>query len=78
MASMGHGLKIKYGLANDPSPDQSQRWADLTSQYQREGLNAEAAGDRAAKYLFRDYQTHHYATQADTIAYLLEQAGKKK
>lgn len=78
MASISHELRIKYGLGNDPSPDRVQEWVRLTNQYIREGRGREDAGEAAAKFLFPDYRTHFYASQADTVSYLLEQAGRKK
>lgn len=76
MANLGHRLKIKYGLAGDPSPDRAQEWARLTQQYINQGMGREAAGHAAAKYIFRDYNTHFYASEADTIEMLLREAGK--
>lgn len=77
MADIGNALRIKFGLGRDPSPDRIQEWVRLTNQYIRDGMGREQAGEVAAKYLFPDFRKHHYASQADTIAYLLEQAGKK-
>ncbi|WP_162827031.1 hypothetical protein [Pseudolabrys taiwanensis] len=78
MADISHGLMIKFGLANAPSESLSERWASLTRIYINGGMDREAAGDRAAKELFPDYQTRFYASEADTISYLLQQAGDKK
>lgn len=78
MASIGHGLKIRFGLGHDPSPDRADEWARLTREFIRQGVSPDAAGDRAAKHLFTDYKTRVYASEADTIALLLQQAGDKK
>ena len=78
MASIGHGLMIKFGLGQEPSPDRADEWARLTRELIRQGMSHDAAGDQAAKRLFSDYRTRHYASQADTIALLLQQAGDKK
>jgi hypothetical protein len=77
MASAGHGLMIKFGLGQAPSPEKVQEWASLTRQYMREGKSQEAAGEAAAKQLFRDYNTHFYLSEADMIEMLLQQAGNK-
>ena len=71
------GLKIKFGLGRDPSDSQAQRWAELTRNYIRQGLEREAAGHRAAKELFTDYQAHFYASEADTLEALLRAAEGK-
>ncbi|MFL1875216.1 hypothetical protein ACIKT0_08380 [Hansschlegelia beijingensis] len=77
MANIGNALKIKYGLGHDPSSDKAQEWADLVRRYVRDGMPREAAGEAAAKVLFRDYQTHVYASEADTLEMLLQQVADK-
>ena len=76
MADVAHGLRIKYGLVNSPSPSQVQEWANLAKRYISQGMSPEAAGHSAAKYLFRDYRTNVYASEADTIEMLLREVGK--
>lgn len=76
MASIGHALLIKYGLGTQPSPERQQEWARLTRQYIQNGQSPDVAGEAAAKYLFRDFHTHVYASEADTIELLLREAGK--
>jgi hypothetical protein len=78
MASIGHGLMIKFGLGQEPSPERADEWARLTRELIRQGTSQDAAGDQAAKRLFTDYKTRYYASEADTIALLLQQAGDKK
>ena len=78
MASIGHGLMIRFGLAHEPSAAKADEWARLTRDFIRQGFTQDAAGDQAAKLLFSDYRTRYYASQADTIALLLQQAGDKK
>lgn len=78
MASIGHGLMIKFGLAHQPSPEKADEWARSTRDLIRQGLSQELAGEQAAKRLFTDYRTRVYASEADTIALLLQQAGDKK
>lgn len=77
MASAGHGLRIRYGLRLDPSQSQIDAWVQRTRELIRNGYSPEAAGDLAARELFPDYRTHAYASEAETIATLLEAAGKK-
>lgn len=77
MADVGTALKIKYGLGHNPSPERAQEWARLTRELIRSGLDPDAAGAAAAKQLFRDFQTHVYASEGDTLEMLLQQAGGK-
>ena len=77
MASAGHGLRIKYGLRNDPNSDQALRWARRVRELIRQGNSAEIAGDVVAKELFLDYKTHVYASEADTLEALLRAAEGK-
>jgi hypothetical protein len=78
MASISNSLKIKYGLGRDPSEVEAQEWANLTRQLINQGSSREDAGHAAAKKLFPDYRTRYYASEADTIEYLLQQVGQKK
>jgi hypothetical protein len=41
-------------------------------------MSREAAGSAAAKYLFRDFETHFFASESDTIEMLLQQVGDRK
>jgi hypothetical protein len=77
MADAAHGLRIKYGLRNNPTDAQVSTWASQTRQYINTGMEREAAGAAAAKLLFPDYRTHHYASQADEIEALLRAAEGK-
>ncbi|ESY26331.1 hypothetical protein X751_00085 [Mesorhizobium sp. LNJC395A00] len=76
VASIGHALLIRYGLGVQPSAERQQEWARLTRQYIRDGQTADRAGENAAKYLFSDFHTRVYASEADTIEMLLREAGK--
>lgn len=78
MANIGNALKIKYGLARDPSDAQVQQWASLTRQLVLQALSREDAGHEAARRLFTDYRTRVYASEADTIEYLLQQVAQKR
>jgi hypothetical protein len=77
MADAGHGLRIKYGLGNNPTTSQIQAWARETRVNINRGLGREQAGETAAKLLFPDFRTHHYASQADEIEALLRAAEGK-
>lgn len=77
MANIGHRLRIKFGLRLDPSPLLQQRWADRTAELIRQGHTYDNAGLLAAKEIFPDFQTHFYASEGDTIEFLLRQAKDK-
>ena len=78
MANAGNRLMIKYGLGHEPTSDRVNEWARLTRQYINQGMSREAAGTAAAKHLFRDFNTHFYASESDTIEMLLQQVGERK
>ncbi|WP_300535770.1 hypothetical protein [uncultured Mameliella sp.] len=78
VADIGNRLKIKYGLARDPSAEVIERWRQRTNALIRQGVAPEAAGRQAAQLIFPDFKTHFYASEADTISYLLDQLGGGK
>lgn len=78
MANAAHGLKIRYGLEQNPSDYLVQRWAQLTRELERQGYKTEDAGSLAAKRTFPDYQTKIYASEADTLVALLQAAEGRK
>jgi len=77
VASISHKLMIKYGLGHTPTEDQANTWLTRTRSNINRGIGEEEAGDQAARAIFSDYKTHHYATQADTIEMLLREAEGK-
>jgi hypothetical protein len=77
MAAASHELMIKYGLAHTPSDAEVAQWAALARQLIRQANAPEIAGEIAAKQLFVDFRTRHYASQADTIEALLRAAEGK-
>jgi len=77
MAAASHGMMIKYGLAHEPTSPEIARWAELVKQYVARGEGRERAGELAAKQIFQDYRTRHFASQADTIDTLLRLADQK-
>ena len=68
---------IKYGLGGGPSQALSDQWVQLTDALIRQGFSAEEAGRRAAAQTFPDFETHVYASEADTITSLLTRAKDK-
>lgn len=77
MGDLGTRLKIKYGLPNAPSSTEIERWAQLTQANIRNGVGREVAGESAAKLVFVGFRTHFYASEADTLEMLLQEALKK-
>ncbi len=77
MAAASHQMMVKYGLGHEPTSDEIARWAALVRRLISQGTEREAAGHAAAKQIFTDYRTRHYASQADTIDTLLRLAEQK-
>lgn len=77
MANISHRLMIKYGLRGGPSQALADQWLALVDALVRQGVDSEAAGHQAARQLFPDYNTHFYASEADTITSLLRIARDK-
>ena len=77
MASISHGLMIKYGLPSGPTQAQADQWVALVNAYITQGYNAEDAGQKAASMVFVGVGTRHYASEADTITSLLGRAKDK-
>jgi hypothetical protein len=77
MAAASNRMRIKYGLGHEPSDAEVARWAALVRQFITLGEGREAAGEHAAKQIFTDFRTHHFASQADTIDTLLRLADEK-
>ena len=77
MADIKHGLFIKFGLGKEPSDLQEKQWAAEVAALIRRGEAPERAGHVVAERLFTDYNTHVYASEADTIEALLAAAGER-
>ncbi|WP_312597804.1 hypothetical protein [Brevundimonas sp.] len=77
MADAGDRLRIKYGLGTNPSRDQQRRWADIVDRLVAQGYSKGQAGRMAAKELFVDFETNFYASEGDTIDFLLRQVRDK-
>lgn len=77
MREIGVGLRIKYKLSEIPTDEQAFAWAALVEKYERQGLDAEEAGYKAADTLFEIDPNLILKSEADTIEALLEQAKKK-
>ncbi len=77
MNSVGHKLRIKYGLENDPGDLEIEAWRRPAEEHIADGQRSEEAGDRAAREIWPDYKTHVFKTEADNIEALLRTlAGK--
>lgn len=77
MADISHGLMIKYGLSRSPSQGLVDQWLALTIRLINQGHPSEEAGRAAAKVIFPDFDSHFYASEADTIGHLLGRAREK-
>jgi hypothetical protein len=70
-------LRIKYGLAENPTPTEVDRWLREIPLNESKGYSAEAAARIAASGSFRGFETRVYASEADTIQSLLDAARNK-
>lgn len=70
-------LQVKYGLTSEPTTTQVTAWVALTRANMSDGTESELAGEIAARYLFADYRSRVFATEADTLEMLLNEAEKK-
>lgn len=77
MADTGDRLRIKFGLNTNPTQAQQKAWADLTDSLVALGRSREAAGAEAARRTFPDYGQTFYASEGDTIEFLLRQVRDK-
>lgn len=77
LADISHSLKIKYGLRAAPRDEKVQEWYRETDRLIRSGMAKDVAGQRAAAQVFPDYNTHVYASEADTIEYMLRRLIEK-
>jgi len=77
MADIGLNLKIKYGLSRDATAVETRNWYQLVESYRRSGYSLEESGELAARSILPGYRTRVYASEADTIEMLLDQAKNK-
>ena len=70
-------LRIKYGLAHDPSDDAVRQWHTHYLMFCAKGLDSEKAGYESAKNEFVGFEQVNYASPADTIKAVLEEALKQ-
>lgn len=75
--SLGHDLRIKYGLTDDPSDALIAAWAERVSSLVAEAKEAEQAGREAALEIFGELDGILYFSEADTIEALLARAREK-
>lgn len=74
MASIAHGLMIKYGLRGYPEQAEIDRWIVEVNRLIGAGTAPEEAGSKAAAAIFPSFNTCVYASEADTITSLLGRA----
>jgi hypothetical protein len=74
MGDIGHKLKIRFGLVSEPSEGLVAEWVRRTESNMAAGLQAETAGERAAREVFPDCGHMAYRAEADTILALLNEA----
>lgn len=75
---LGHDLRIKYGLTDDPSAELIVAWAERTSALAVTTGDPEQAGRRAAREVFGELDGILYFSAADTIEALLARARSKE
>lgn len=77
MADITHKLMIRFGLSRQPTQAESDAWVQLTEALIRQGVPSKEAGQRAAYQILPGVGTRVFASQADTIEMLLDQAKNK-
>lgn len=77
MADITHRLMIKYGLSRAPTQAESNQWVQLVEALIAQGVPREEAGRRAAAQLLPGFETHVYASEADTLEMLLNRVKDK-
>ena len=77
MSQAANSLRLQYGLGLTPTDYKIDEWLKLVKRYIGEGNSKDSAGEMAAKQIFPDYQTHFFASEADTIETLLRLAENK-
>ena len=77
MSQAANSLRLKYGLGSVPTEQEVDSWLRLVNNLIQKGHSKETSGEAAAKQLFPGYQTHFFASEADTIETLLRLAGDK-
>lgn len=68
---------IAYGLSRRATDEEAAHWARITETLIRDGVPKAQAGHRAAAQVLPGYNTHKYASEADTIEMLLQQIKDK-
>lgn len=74
---LGHDLRMKYGLTDDPSDDAIEKWADRVAELVEQGAEAGDAGRQASLDVFGELDALLYFSEADTIESLLARAQAK-
>lgn len=74
---LGHDLRIKYGLTDDPSDDEIEKWAARVAELVVRGAEVGDAGREASLEVFGELDALLYFSEADTIESLLARAQAK-
>lgn len=74
---LGHDLRIKYGLSDDPSDELIIEWAARVANLTANGEGSDQAGRQAALEVFGELDKVLYFSAADTIEALLARAKEK-
>ena len=77
MKNLADSLRVKYGLRDNPTDSQINKWTEVTQKYINQGYSSEEAGRKAASETFYDFGKYIYKGEADTIYTLLQEAKKK-
>ncbi len=77
MADLLNGLRITFGLRNNPSASDAQKWVSQTIALVASGIEMDLAGRAAARQLFPDFGKVIYASEGDTIEALLAAARER-
>ncbi len=75
--NLGHDLRIKYGLTEDPSDALIRNWADRVSALITETGDPEQSGRQAALEVFGELDRILYFSAADTLEALLARVKEK-
>jgi hypothetical protein len=77
MSTTAHKLRIKYGLNENPSDPQIEKWAGIVRLYLDKSKPGEESGHLAAQEVFPSYGCVFCYSEADTILALLSAVENK-
>ncbi len=79
MGKAGNGLRIRFGLGNEPDKIAQGRWVSLTRELIERGNDKNTASETAARQVFPDYRSRVSVSESDSIEQLLRLAeGRRK